>query len=248
MDVPSLGDLYQAARGLTIRYRFGKVLNLLLRDKLVPRSEEFRQHNEIGFHLLQLGGHGIEIPGDLAELRIILIKPDAHRHPPHFTRKRAGLFSPARSKKPSHQADNYQMYAVIRLFHFGQMHHRGVGMFCARIGMPGLAVFYGFLQMFAPLIQMRVFHSGSLRMLERFLRMLDTGIGMSLLPMVCGSFRMLNGFTDMLGRPSGGSGRAGWSTSKAGLTQHRHSDKRPYRGHNQRTSTDPVNHCSLLPR
>ena len=90
----------------------------------------------------------------------------------------------------------------------------------ARIGVSGLAMRDRFFQMFHALVQMRIFHTGSLRMFERLLGMLDTGIRMPFLPMRGGPTRMFNRFIDML------------VPGERHAAQHGHTDERPDRSQN----------------
>jgi hypothetical protein len=71
------------------------------------------------------------------------------------------------------------------------------GMLCAHIGVTGLAMGHGFLEMLDPFIQMRIL-PGRPRMLECFLSMLHQGIGMPLFAMRHSFLGMFQGFTRML--------------------------------------------------
>jgi hypothetical protein len=90
----------------------------------------------------------------------------------------------------------------------------------ARIGVSGLAMRDSFFQVFHALVQMRIFHASGLRVLECFLRMLDTGIRMPFLPVRGGSPRMLHGFIDM------------FVPGERHAAQHGHTDERPDRSQN----------------
>ena len=71
----------------------------------------------------------------------------------------------------------------------------GFGVFGRLRGMTGFAVLNRFLQMLNALIQMRILHASSLRMLQRFLGMLRRSIGMPLLAVIYRALGMLNSFT-----------------------------------------------------
>jgi hypothetical protein len=70
--------VYQAPHGPTVRNRLGQPLCLLLRNKLIARSKQFRQNDEVGIRLFQFGRNNFKIPGHFAELWIELVKPNAH--------------------------------------------------------------------------------------------------------------------------------------------------------------------------
>ena len=69
------------------------------------------------------------------------------------------------------------------------MGDRAFGMLCGHIGVTGLAMLDGFLEMLDPFIHMRILR-GRPGMLECFLSMLHQGIGMPL-------FAMRHGFVSM---------------------------------------------------
>ena len=78
------------------------------------------------------------------------------------------------------------------------MRDRAFGMLRGHIGMTGLAMFDGFLQMLDPFIQMRILHPARLGMLECFFSMLHQGIGMALFAMSHRFLGMFKASLDML--------------------------------------------------
>jgi hypothetical protein len=113
------------------------------------------------------------------------------------------------------------------------MRRRTLSVFRARIGVSGFTVFHGFREVFYTFSHMRVFPC-RLRMFERFIRMLNTCIGMAFFPMRRGALCVFEGLSRM------------FIASKRHLSQHRHADKRSYRSHYQRTSTHHGRHRCLL--
>src|SRR5688572_13263898 len=77
------------------------------------------------------------------------------------------------------------------------MGDRTFGMLCAHIGMTGLPMGDGFLEMRDPFIHMGIL-PGRLGMFECFLSVLHQGICMALFPMRHGFFGMCQGFTRVL--------------------------------------------------
>jgi hypothetical protein len=78
MHLAPLRELHQATDRYAIGDGLSQPLGLLLRRKLIARRKQFRQHNEIGIRLLQLGRDNVEIRGHFAKLGIELVKPNAH--------------------------------------------------------------------------------------------------------------------------------------------------------------------------
>ena len=81
------------------------------------------------------------------------------------------------------------------LFHFRQVRHRAFRMFGRLVGVTGLAVGNGFLQVLDTLIQMGILDARGLRVFQRFFRMLRHSIGMALLAVIDCALRMFNRFT-----------------------------------------------------
>jgi hypothetical protein len=79
------------------------------------------------------------------------------------------------------------------------MGDRAFSMLCGDIGVAGLAMLNGFLEMLDPLIYMRIL-PGRPGMLECFLSMFYQDIGMSLFAMRDGFLGMLQGFSRVLVR------------------------------------------------
>ena len=78
------------------------------------------------------------------------------------------------------------------------MHGCSIGMFSACVCMSGLSVFHRLRQMLDPLIDVRIFHSRGFRVLQRFLRVLHTGIGMAFFSMRRGALCMFDRFSNVL--------------------------------------------------
>ena len=73
-----------------------------------------------------------------------------------------------------------------------------LGMLRGHIGMAGLPVLDGFLEMLDAFVKMRILHARCLGMVEGAFGMLHQGIGMALLAVSGGFFRMFNGLSHML--------------------------------------------------
>src|SRR4029077_19397127 len=109
-----------------------------------------------------------------------------------FIQKRAGLFSPARSYKPT------SAIGVDTLFYFSQMRESSFGMFRGDIGVARFPMLNGFFQMLNPFVQMRVFAS-HLSILQRLFRMCHEHLSMTLVAMVHRFLRVHDGFPDVTG-------------------------------------------------
>ena len=102
----------------------------------------------------------IKIVRNLADPWSDLKNPNAHdRHVPRI--KRAGSPLPVQEKSLIEWLISHRTTR-----HFGQMGDRLFGMLCGHIGVTGLAMLDGFLEMFDPFIQMRTLHTGRFGMLE----------------------------------------------------------------------------------
>ena len=86
----------------------------------------------------------------------------------------------------------------MQLLYFGQMGDRTFGMLGGHIGVTGLTMGNGFLEMLDAFVQMRVLHTGGLGMFDRSLSMLHQSIGVPLLAMRHGFLGMFHGFAHML--------------------------------------------------
>jgi hypothetical protein len=113
------------------------------------------------------------------------------------------------------------------------MGHSAFSMLCAHIGVTGLAMLNGFLEMLDPFIHMRIL-PGRPRMLECFLSVLHQGIGMALFAMRHSVLGMRQGFSRML------------VSSKGEPAQQRETNKRRDRRHGQCSAMDSPFHGFLL--
>src|SRR5512134_2426788 len=77
------------------------------------------------------------------------------------------------------------------------MRDSGFRMLGRLVGMTGLAVSDGLVQVFDALVQMRILHACGLCMFQRLFRMLRHGISVALLAMIHCALGMLNGFSHM---------------------------------------------------
>jgi hypothetical protein len=113
------------------------------------------------------------------------------------------------------------------------MGDRAFSVLCAYVGVAGLAMLNGFLEMLDPFIHMRIL-PGRSGMLQGFLSMLHQSIGMPLFAMCHSFLGMFQGFSRMLvsrkGKPA-----EHWETDKCGS---RHT--------NQRSAMDSHLHGFLL--
>jgi hypothetical protein len=107
------------------------------------------------------------------------------------------------------------------------------GMLCGHIGMTGLAMGNGFLEMRDPFIHMRIL-PGRPCMLEGFLSMLHQGIGMPLFAMRYGFLGMFQGFPRML------------VSGKGEPVEERETDKRGNRRNDQCSAMNSHFHGFLL--
>ena len=114
------------------------------------------------------------------------------------------------------------------------MGYRAFGMLCCHIGMTGLAMGNGFLEMLDPFVQMRILHTRRLGMLECTLGMLHQRIGMPLFTMRHSFLGMFHGFTHML------------VIGKDEPTEQRKTNKRCNRRYDQYSAMDSHFHGFLL--
>lgn len=108
------------------------------------------------------------------------------------------------------------------------------GVFGCHIGVTGLAMGNGFLELLDPFIQMRILHTGRLGMLECALSMLHQSIGMPLFAMRHSFLGMFHGFTHML------------VIGKGEPTEQRETNKRGNRRNDQYSAMDSHFHGLLL--
>jgi hypothetical protein len=106
-------------------------------------------------------------------------------------------------------------------------------MLCGHIGVTGLAMLNGFLEMLDPFIHMRILRGRS-GMLECFLSMVHQDIGMPLFTMRHSFLGMFQGFTRML------------VNSKGEPAEERETDKRGNRRNDQCSAMDSHFHGFLL--
>src|SRR6267143_3872083 len=111
------------------------------------------------------------------------------------------------------------------------MGDRAFGMLCGHIGVTGLAMLDGFVEMLDPFIHMWILR-GRPRMLECFLSMLHKDIGMPLFAMRHSFLGMFQSFSRML---VGGKGEP---------AEQRETNKRGNRCHNKCSATDSYFHGS----
>jgi len=114
------------------------------------------------------------------------------------------------------------------------MGDRFFGMFGCHIGVTGLAMLNGFLEMLDPFSYMRILHIGRPGMLERFLSMMHQDISMTGLAMGNGFLGMFQGFTHML------------VSSKGEPAEERENNERGNRCHSQCSAMDSHFHGFLL--
>jgi hypothetical protein len=113
------------------------------------------------------------------------------------------------------------------------MGDRAFSMLCGDIGVAGLAMGHGFLEMRDPFIHMRIL-PGRPRMLECLLSMLDQGVGMALFAMRHGFLGMLQGFSRM------------FVCGKSKSAEERDTNKRGNRRNDQCSAMDSHFHGFLL--
>src|SRR4029077_19368340 len=78
MHPTPLRDLDQAARRRSVGHRFGQSHDFVLRDELIAGRKQFWQHDEVGLCLFKGCRDRVEILGDFAKLRLVLIKSYPH--------------------------------------------------------------------------------------------------------------------------------------------------------------------------
>ena len=114
------------------------------------------------------------------------------------------------------------------------MGDRDFGMMCGHIGVTGLAMLDGFLEMLDPFNHMWILHIGRPGMLECFLSMLHQDIGMPLFAMRHSFLGMFHGFTHML------------VLGKGEPTEQRENNERGNCRHSQYSAMDSHFHGFLL--